>query len=484
MIHDSHILKHKETDQQTGATRIPTIKVIKPVAGPTDPPALLAVNPISYISSTALGHTTALATSTVSTDSTLLSTLSIHSPGTSSATTATRLTTETSPSLTSDLSSTTQATLTAVQSASLISHTSTGSAPTSSNALTSTSSTAPPPTTDPDSTRIWNSSSTSDVSSTTNSNDASSHSSEYLNTLHHIDSSGGFSSPGAAGGPEVVGGPGGSGTTATGSSTGPTVTDSQPPQNSGPTPRTNKIVGGVVGSVAGITVLFLLVLLYFRRRHASLRAARRGLPPSDVAGGAAGEGSQQSAEMTSRGSSHDAIFSAWYLAPPFMKHWRRSNQTTKTDSTLASNSSEKGFQKVSGRKIPSVLQSGGDGYGGGIGDDSSPGTEMSITFQPVPAAHPGAPTSPPTANPGGMPLDVNYTQEGPESDPKAVVRPSPARTPPASSTNLTSARTPTSPRATPEPRNLSSPTPRVPDALGRSHPSFDGSRGSRFTEGL
>lgn len=277
---------------------------------------------------------------------------------------------------------------------------------------------------------------------------------------------------------------GGGGTTATASVPGSTATN-PPPQSSSPTPTTNKIVGGVVGSVAGVAFLFVMILLYLRRRHAALRAARDGLPAGDVAGGAAGEGSvAQSAEMTSRQSSHDPLFAS-FLAPAFMKNWRKSTQSTGTDNTLVPPPSERGFQKVAGRKIPSVLRSGGDGYGGGFGE-APPGTEMSVNFQSSPSNNNGPSASqPPTASAYGMPLDTNYTRENQGSPPEVIIRPSPARTPTASSTNLPSTAAQTPPRSTPEPQSSLSPSiPRRPDLLGRSHPSLDGSRSSRFTESI
>ncbi|RMJ22083.1 hypothetical protein PHISP_07043 [Aspergillus sp. HF37] len=494
---DLPVLKRQETEAvQSGASQEPATTRTSTAADTTG----ILTQPngnhtiTTHISSAALNHTTAPPTSaapptsTVSTDSSIL-TLSIHSPDLSLATSSTHisqtsLTTDTA-SLTSGLSSSTaQATPTAAQSSPLIPHTIPSSIAASSNSFISKTSTRPTATTAAataaDSTRISSSASTHSTvtSPTTSFNEASTTSTPtYFESFGPTGSLGGFAGGGA----------GGSGSSTTGSSAGPTATDSQPPQDSGLSPTTNKIVGGVVGSVAGVAFLFLVALLYLRRRHASLREARQALPSGDAAGGAAGEGSTtQSAEMTSRRSSYEPLFSASYLAPAFMRSWRKSNQTTNTDSSLVSNSSERGFQKISGRKIASVLQSGGDGYGGGFGDNPPPGPEMSMTFQPVSAAHLRTPTSqPPTANPHGMPLDVNYTREGGESDPRVVVRPSPARTPVASSTNIASTHTPTSPRSTPEPPRVSSPTgPRRPDILGRSHPSFDGSRSSRFTEGL
>ncbi|KAI9928994.1 hypothetical protein ASPWEDRAFT_37077 [Aspergillus wentii DTO 134E9] len=269
---------------------------------------------------------------------------------------------------------------------------------------------------------------------------------------------------------------------ATGSSQGST------PTNSGSaSPQTRTIVGGVVGGCAGAFFLFLIAYLLVRQRKAAMRKAAEGLPSNNITGGAAagGEGSiARSGEMASRRSSNDPLFRASYFSPAFMRRWRQSTQTTSTDSTLVSNTGERGFQKISGRKIPSVLHSGGDGYGGGLEAGSPTASEPSMTLPPPSPVMPRSPsTQPPPSIPYGMPLDVTYTRETDEFDPVVIVRPSPARTPVSESVHMVSPSASSASR--PQPQGTLSPTiPARPDTLGRSHPSFDGSRGSRFTESL
>jgi hypothetical protein len=141
--------------------------------------------------------------------------------------------------------------------------------------------------------------------------------------------------------------------------------------------------------------------------------------------------------------------------------YKRSSQKTETDRTISSTAgSERGFYRVSGRKLPSVLQSGGDGYGGGIDTNTLSGSSFYRDSQGF-YGGPGSPSSP-SHPPAG--ISVQRDSGVP------VMRPSPARTP----------VTEHSPFSTfPAPLN---PPPRRPDGLGRSHPSQDGSHASRFTE--
>ncbi|KAL5357680.1 hypothetical protein BJX96DRAFT_182150 [Aspergillus floccosus] len=195
-----------------------------------------------------------------------------------------------------------------------------------------------------------------------------------------------------------------------------------------------KIAGGVVGGVAGIVMLIVLALLLFKRRKAAFQQPR-GLPSNEGTGAVAGhESAPRSAEMASRRSSNDPLFTASYFAPAFVKRWRQSNHTTRTDSTLSSGS-ERGFQKIAGRKIPSVLQSGGDGYGGApFGETSPTASEPSSIFPSSPPVQPLTSLSqPPPTHPYGIPLDTSYTREAEES---VIFRPSPARTPIAGSSNV------------------------------------------------
>ncbi|RAL01730.1 uncharacterized protein BO80DRAFT_55953 [Aspergillus ibericus CBS 121593] len=250
-----------------------------------------------------------------------------------------------------------------------------------------------------------------------------------------------------------------------------------------------KIAGGVVGGVAAAMFVFVFVVWLLRRRRKNiLPPSGDALPEPDTTGTA--EGSvPRSAEMASRRSSNDPLFTASYFAPAFMKRWRQSHMTTRTDdSTLSSEPSERGFQKISGRKIPSVLQSGGDGYGGGFEPGSPTASEPSTIFSPSSPVQPRSPaTQPPLTTPYGMPLDASYTREAEESGGTVVFRPSPARTPVTGSASASLSNEPGAPRIVSQvivPGALSPTMPKRPDALGRSHPSFDGSRGSRFTESI
>ncbi|KAK2036242.1 hypothetical protein LZ31DRAFT_616581 [Colletotrichum somersetense] len=142
------------------------------------------------------------------------------------------------------------------------------------------------------------------------------------------------------------------------------------------------------------------------------------------------------------------------------KHSRRASEPSETG--------ERGFVRVSGRKLPSVLQSGGDGYtdpgdivapvapfGGGANDDESVYYRDSRAFFD-PGGHDGQ--SPRLAL--GSPMR-------PESG-VVVFKESPARTPVTES----------APFADPN-ASLSPSPPPTRDPIGRTLPSQDGSRDSR-----
>lgn len=247
-------------------------------------------------------------------------------------------------------------------------------------------------------------------------------------------------------------------------------------------PRTSKIVGGVVGSVAGLALIFALLFYILRRRGYFQRFFKdqgtQALPSSDA-------GTAATREMAERPSS---VFTTSYLAPAFMKRWRQSTMTTRTDSTVDSSSSERGFQKISGRKIPPVLTHGGDGFGGGLDGDSPtiPDCLVGLSLPSASAGPSGGNLSspgghgPPPASPFGSPLDTNYTREADEFPPPE--RPK-IQLPVSNSVNFGSPTMVTSsPHLIPQPQ--SAVPVQQPDSVGRSHPSFDGSRGSRFTESL
>ncbi|KAJ0426036.1 hypothetical protein BJY00DRAFT_123353 [Aspergillus carlsbadensis] len=246
---------------------------------------------------------------------------------------------------------------------------------------------------------------------------------------------------------------------------------------------TGKIVGGVVGGVAAATVIFLLVFLLLRRRRKTgfFFGSPARVKGDDSDGGLIREPSTR--QMVSRDSDGAASFGAAYFAPAFMKRWRQSQMSIGEESLASTAPSERGFQKISGRKLPSGIHPDLD-YSLETGSPTE--SDISPTLPPV---IPRSPTSsrPPPSNPFSAPLDTSFTREVAEDD-VVFVRPSPARTPTAGSSNATSwadASARAMPMAFPMPPvgTLAS-IPKRPDALGRSHPSYDGSRGSRFSENL
>lgn len=262
--------------------------------------------------------------------------------------------------------------------------------------------------------------------------------------------------------------------TGTGSGVAPSTSGSQPTSGSGSSTQaaTPKIVGGVIGCVAGLAMIFLL-LYYLLRRRKFLQSMGVQALPSDDAG---------AREVVERSASNDSLFAATYLAPAFVKRWRNSNMTTKSEDTMSSsNPSERGFQKISGRKIAPVLTHGGDGYGGGLDGDSP-------TIPGYPPISPGggplssqASHGPPPTSPYGMPLDTNYPRETDELT--TPTRPKAAHLPISSSVTFGSPQTITPSRPVVRPQSaIPVGSPPRPDGLGRSLP-YD-NRGSRFTEGL
>ena len=251
----------------------------------------------------------------------------------------------------------------------------------------------------------------------------------------------------------VAGGTGVTPGTATSSVASGNGTDS----NSGSSVSTSAVVGGVVGSVAGVAIIALLLLFIVKWKKnrngalLSLGSGRDGAGdgPDTVTGGPP---SQPSGGMVERRSFVYAVPAA--LAS--LTGYKRSSQ--KTERTISSTAgSERGFYRVSGRKLPSVLQTGGDGYGGSMLDNTLSGSSFyrdSHGFY----GGPGTPT---------FPALETQRESGQIGTP--VMRPSPARTP----------VTEQGPFSAVPPLD---PLPPRPDVLGRSHPSQDGSHASKFTE--
>ncbi|KAJ5188689.1 hypothetical protein N7491_005010 [Penicillium cf. griseofulvum] len=315
----------------------------------------------------------------------------------------------------------------------------------------------------------------SDPSSSSGSISSSSSSTAPTSNTYYITSSsdvyGGAESTGSATGTESTG-------SAAGTGSAPTTSETHSGHDSTIDPETSKIVGGVVGSVAGLALILFLLFYYLRRRGFFM--GKMGRPPmlGDAAAGAgAGAGSR---EVVERRESNDPLFTASYLAPAFMKRWRQSTATARSGSTIDSAPSERGFQKISGRKLPPVFIHGGDGYGGGLDGDSPTIPGFAATSPATgPMGSPSVYAPPPTSQHGGMPLDSKFTREVEEHTPP--LRSNPVHLPVSSSVNVATPITITPAHPIAQAQSAVPFAPR-PDALGRSLHSFDGSRSSRFTE--
>lgn len=209
------------------------------------------------------------------------------------------------------------------------------------------------------------------------------------------------------------------------------------------------MVGGVVGGVGGALILILLALLFLRWKKKHMH----GVIGTESRGTERGQSISRS-EMTSQRSSNTPL-----AAAGFFGRWRQSSPPATVDESAPS---ERGFQKISGRKIPSVLRTGGDGYGDDV--EEEPVVPEVVT--------PTSPAPPSPAMPGPASGSGRENEEG---ESVVVMRPSPARTPVASSANVSVPASQSQTGLAP---------PMRPDALGRSLSKYDGSRGSRFTESI
>lgn len=288
-------------------------------------------------------------------------------------------------------------------------------------------------------------------------------------------SSGIYSSSTGTGVGGVVGVGGG---TATGTSSGTSQTGGASGNGSDPgnstAPPTPTVVGSVVGGVAGLAllaVLFLFLIRWHRRR-------KRAIGPVHEAE-VAPPGTAQSTVMTERSSNTPLAAAA--IAPGFFQRFRPLSGQTSTSVETAP--SERGFQNLGGRKLPSVFTAGGDGFGGGYAKETLSESSFYRDSRGNFYGGAGSPQAPgfagSSAGPSGRGASAGTDSRDKEV---AVMRPGPARTPVTSPGGFESLpsppRGPPTPRGTPPPPIGSNPR----DAIGRSPPSFNGSRGSKFTE--
>lgn len=287
------------------------------------------------------------------------------------------------------------------------------------------------------------------------------------------------------------------------------------------------LVGGIVGGVAGIVLILIAILFLIRYRKRKQGGQRRIIsPPIPQASGLGASGDRgrtgTSGTMTQRSST------APIAAAGFLSRFRPSSSQTAT--TAETSPSERGFQNYGGRKLESVLKSGGDGYGDDVHAGPSSGLPAGAAIGgPYPAGTHGRNVGPgPGQSAGfapGMRPSPSHSLSGssfyqdsngfyggiaPGSSNEAAERsssptsssptyPSPLAV--AGGASMTPGRKPTmregpartpiitqvgrpSPRPSPHPeRSMPLPVSNNPrDLIGRSLPSQDGSRTSRFRE--
>jgi len=328
---------------------------------------------------------------------------------------------------------------------------------------------------------------------------------------------------GAGAGPSSGGADSGSPTTAVASAT----SSSSSSGGSALGPATPAVVGGVVGGVAGVAFLLLILLALLRWYRKRLQS--RGQLPEQIAAMSATGGRPSGANQTSSPSSHSP-FTAAILSST--RRWRPQSSTTTatavTDYTTVPDS-ERGFQRIAGRKIAPVIGSGSDQYGGNYGAFEKDFPEGRLTRSGPSGPQAGTPNNgerdladssfyrdsrgfyggkgePLAASPTLVSSSIGHTCASTRDltntdsigddlreaalEGYAVMRPSPARTPITCSPSNSSLRLPIQhgpvmdPGAPPTPALPSYLTGRRPDGVGRSLASQDGSRGSRFTESV
>ncbi|OAL69283.1 hypothetical protein A7D00_6745 [Trichophyton violaceum] len=245
-----------------------------------------------------------------------------------------------------------------------------------------------------------------------------------------------------------------------------------------------KIVGGVVGGVAGITLIIILLLLLRRVRK------REAVRESNLTGGIMSSGA--SADRNTFSTSNTSQLSGTVLGGATRVFDRFRTSTA----SMAGEPVERGFQKIGGRKLASVLETGGDGYDDKFGTD-----EKSLIVPPRPAGHQKEATATDGEDSIGSGLHkelglggpISRSADRPISDEsiyseRVAFRPSPARTPIATPVGSAIcegiATTPQSGIVAPSEFLLAASTPSGRDEIGRSLAAADGSRASKFTEGV
>ncbi|KAH0600278.1 hypothetical protein MHUMG1_01274 [Metarhizium humberi] len=192
------------------------------------------------------------------------------------------------------------------------------------------------------------------------------------------------------------------------------------------TPQQRQVIGGVVGAVAGVAVIGLLLMLFLRwkkrKGSSTILDNQSGGATSRTLGDGTSGDSGSGGAMAERAAAPGAVAAAFASLTG-----KRAPQTSHS-----ADSGERGFYRVSGRKLPSVLHSGGDGYSDPRGSATSGSSDYhrgSQAFAPTSAGKEQFALGVPMRPISGVPI----IRSGPARIP---ITQNPFADPPASPNNL------------------------------------------------
>ncbi|KAI0998095.1 hypothetical protein K3495_g10096 [Podosphaera aphanis] len=238
-------------------------------------------------------------------------------------------------------------------------------------------------------------------------------------------------------------------TTSSNSAASPTSSSERSSSESKPVAA---IAGGVAGGIAGVALIIILILFLLRRHRNNKIMLLFGSSTAITSSSSRIPSGQPPGEILPR---QPRPYISAALAS-FTRKKKSSQKPVGTTSVIHDN--ERGFYRVSGRKLPSVMNHGGDGYGG-FTDEPNIQSASSLCRE-LHLFRGGSP------NPSTSIRSFSATQP---VNGMPIVRSSPSQ-------NLVAEEEPSV--------NSDKNQLRQPDALGRSRPSLDASHTSRFTEEL
>lgn len=242
------------------------------------------------------------------------------------------------------------------------------------------------------------------------------------------------------------------------------ATDSQ---SSGTPLGTPQVVGTVFGSLAGLALLAALILFLIRRHKRNQNGGALQLTGDDHT-----DTDQPMTQPVNRSS---------FVTPSFLNRFSGASRST----AESSGTGERSFQRISGRKLPSAFSEGmtSEQFAATARGE---GTLSGSSFYHDDKGFYGGPgvLSKDFGKDPGFEKEIAETSHTGAMGTEERVRPSPARTPVIHHADDAPWGTSRSGGGTLSPPLTPNPDFPPRGTLGRSHPSHDGSRSSRFTENV